>query len=580
MGAVTPKKTRRDITAGTYTGNKIPKLTKFIYPWMGIFRDACYALVGTFLLQYTMTAGVLSTDAATYTSQMHVITVALIVALIWDGLNDPIMGLIIEKVHFKTGKFRPWILIGGIGNAVVVILMFAGLAKDWAYVGLMIFFYFMWDLVFTMNDIGYWSMLPSLTSDEKERSSITTKVTLATTIGAFAMNIIVMLLSGTQGIGLQAFYRWAAIIVAVLFLISQTLIFFLCKEKTRDPKQEEISSKTKFSDLFTILGKNKPLLMVVIAMLLYYISGSLLTGSGLNYFYFAYGYGGNKGGLLASLLSVIFVIATVAAQALYPVMAKKWKKQTILTWTFAISAAAYVIFLLIGFPLFGDHPLAYSDFSSATDMGSGLAACFSGTAWLLFIPAVFFFAAQGVFYLALLVMMQNAIEYNEWKNGERKESVVFAWRPLDAKFSSAILKGIQNLMYIIAGLYAMAVVPISNAEGKLAADTVAANGDKAAIEAATAARDSTVAEAMDKIDRSQLIIFGCILIGLILIIFGAAWACLHFGYKIDEDQYKTIVAELDVRHKADEEAALKAQGVSNEVAPAALASSNSVDSKP
>jgi melibiose permease/lactose/raffinose/galactose permease len=316
-----------------------------------------------------MTAGVLSADAATYTAQMHVITVALIIALIWDGLNDPIMGLIIEKCHFKTGKFRPWILIGGIGNAVVVVLMFAGFATEWAYVGLMIFFYFLWDLVFTMNDIGYWSMLPSLTSDEKERSSITTKVTLATTIGAFAMNIIVMLMSGTQGIGLQAFYRYAAIIVAGLFLISQALIFFLCKEKKRDPKQEEVSSKTKFSDLFTILGKNKPLLMVVIAMLLYYIDGGLLTSCGLNYFYFAYGYGGNKGGLLASLLSVVFVLATIISQALYPMMAKKWKKQTILTFTFFITIGAYLVFLLIGFPLFGDHPLAYSDFSNATDMG-------------------------------------------------------------------------------------------------------------------------------------------------------------------------------------------------------------------
>jgi melibiose permease/lactose/raffinose/galactose permease len=291
----------------------------------------------------------------------------------------------------------------------------------------------------------------------------------------------------------------------------------------------------------------------------------------LNYFYFAYGYGGNKGGLLASLLSVFFVIATIVAQALYPMIAKKWKKQTILTFTFGVSVVAYVIFLLIAFPLFGDHPLAYSDFSNATDMGSGIAACFSGTAWLLFIPSIFFFAAQGIFYLCLLVMMQNAIEYNEWKFGERKESVVFAWRPLDAKFSSAILKGIQNLMYMIAGLYDMAVLKISNAEGQLAADTAAANGDATAIAAATATRDSTVAAAMANIKPSQLVVFGCILIGLILIIYGGAWACLHFGYKIDEEQYKKIVDELEVRHKADEAAAgaTVAQPAPAEAAPKA-----------
>jgi Na+/melibiose symporter-like transporter len=548
----------RDLTAGTYEGNKIPKLTKFIYPWMGIFRDACYALVGTFLLQYTMTAGVLSTDPATYTAQMHVITIALIIALIWDGLNDPIMGLIIEKVHFKSGKFRPWILIGGIGNALVVILMFAGFAKDWAYVGLMIFFYFLWDLVFTMNDIGYWSMLPSLTSDEKERSSITTKVTLATTIGAFTMNLIVMLLSGSTGLGLAEFYRYAAIIVAILFLVSQTLIFFLCKEKRRDPKQEEVSSKTKFSDLFTILGKNKPLLMVVIAMFLYYLSSSLLTASGLNYFYMAYGYGGNKGGLLASLISIVFVLATIVAQALYPVMAKKWKKQTILTWTFAIAAVGYVAFLLLAFPLFGEHPLAYSDLSSATDMMSGLAAVFSGTAWIILIPAIFFFAAQGVFYICLLVMMQNAIEYNEWKNGERKESVAFSWRPLDAKFSSAAQKGIQNLMFIIAGLYSTAVVPISNAEGDLSAGAITASE-----------RDSEIAEAFSNINASQLALFGYLLIGLILLIYAAAYLCLHLGYKISEEDYAKITADLEQRHAAD-----IAEAEKNKATPTEAPSSN------
>lgn len=140
------EKQHRGLTAGTYSGDKIPKFTKWYYPFSGIFRDACYALVGTFLLQYTMYAGVLSSDPATYQSQISVITIALVIALIWDGLNDPIMGIIVEKVHFKTGKFRPWILIGAIGNAIVVSLMFNAVqpgGDGWLYTGMMIFFYFL-----------------------------------------------------------------------------------------------------------------------------------------------------------------------------------------------------------------------------------------------------------------------------------------------------------------------------------------------------------------------------------------------------------------------------------------------------
>ena len=93
--------------SNTFTGDKVPTLTKILFPWSGIFRDACYALVGTFLIQFALTAGVLSTDGAEFTAQYGVITTAMFIALLWDGINDPIMGFILEKCHFKAGKFLP-----------------------------------------------------------------------------------------------------------------------------------------------------------------------------------------------------------------------------------------------------------------------------------------------------------------------------------------------------------------------------------------------------------------------------------------------------------------------------------------
>ena len=89
----------------TFEGNNVPKITKILFPWSGIFRDACYALIGTFLMQYAITAGVLSTDPAEFQSQYGVITIAMMIALVWDGINDPLMGFILEKCHFS--KFQP-----------------------------------------------------------------------------------------------------------------------------------------------------------------------------------------------------------------------------------------------------------------------------------------------------------------------------------------------------------------------------------------------------------------------------------------------------------------------------------------
>ena len=145
----------------TYEGNKIPKLTKWLFPLSGIFRDACYALVGSFLLQYAINTGVLSSAQSEFNAQLSVITIAMMVALVWDGINDPIMGFIVEKFRFKNlGKFKPWILLGAIGNAIAVVCMFLirpqyadGTANGWAFVGVMIAFYFLWDLFFTINDV-------------------------------------------------------------------------------------------------------------------------------------------------------------------------------------------------------------------------------------------------------------------------------------------------------------------------------------------------------------------------------------------------------------------------------------------
>lgn len=521
------------------TGGRIPKFTKFFYPFSGIFRDACYALVGTFLLQYTMFSGVLSSDSATFTAQMNVITVALICALIWDGFNDPIMGILVEKCRFKAGKFKPWILMGAIGNSIVVALMFSVRipGDGWGYVAFMIIAYFLWDVFFTMNDIGYWSMLPSLTSDPKERNSLTTVVTLATTVGAFAMNLVCFIIPGLlPNVSTASFYMVTAIIAAALFLASQVILYFFCQERARDRQQEKVSEKTRFKDLFIILWRNKQLLIVVIAIFFYYLASTLLTAIGLNYFYFAYGYGGSRGGFLASALSVVFVIATVLAQSLFPLLAKKIKKQTLLAIMVGIAIAGYIVFLLIGFPLFGEHPLAWSSSTSS----NAVEWLFTGTLATLFIPAFFFFGAQGIIYLILMVMMQNAIEYNEYAFGERKESVAFSWRPLTAKFASALQKGVMNLTFIVSSLYFSAVVPISNLENALDSHGISQE-----------AFDSQVAQIVSAIKPGQLTAVGFIIIGCCVVSLIVVWALIRFGYKIDEAEYDRIVEELDKRHAAE-----------------------------
>ena len=546
----------------TFTGNNVPKLTRILYPWSGIFRDACYALIGTFLIQYAITSGVLSTNPAEFQSQYAVITVAMMIALVWDGINDPIMGFILEKCHFKAGKFRPWIQIGATGNAVVVALMFlcpmlfAGL-RGWGYVAFMIVMYVLWDTCFTMNDIGYWSMLPALTNDPQQRAKLTSHTAIAASIGTFFMNIAMFVLPGIGLGSTMQMYMIAGIAIAILFLASQTLVFFLCKEKARDAQQEEVSEKSSILDLFRVVKKNKELLYAAIGMFLYYFASFILTGIGQNYFYIQYGYGGNQGGMVATVISVFYVLGTIAAQAFYPMLAKRWKRKQILTVATIVTAAAYLVFFFLAFPLFKiggvQRPLAWN----TPDPTNGFAWVFGGTMSLLYIMCFIFFGASGIFYLVCLVMFQDAIDYGELKNGERKESICFAWRPLDVKLASGLNRGFQYAVYGITGTM-LAINAISNWEGisnALLNQKGVTALEKEAINALIADK---ISQATTSVEPGRLVLFGALVIGIIIIAFGASYFLLRFKYSLDEDKMKQIVDELNAK-KGEAPAEVEAQ---------------------
>lgn len=550
------------IQDNTFSGDEVPKLTKIIYPWSGIFRDACYTLIGSFLMQYAVTAGVLSSEQSVFTKQYAVITVAMMICLLWDGINDPIMGFIIEKVHLKAGKFRPWIAIGALGNALMVSLMFliplAMVGKGgWGYVVFMIIMYILWDTCFTMNDIGYWSMLPSLSNDSETRSHLTTNVAVAASIGTALMTLGMYVLPGLIPLSTAQIYAWAGIIVAILFLVSQLAIYFLCKEKKRDPKQEEVSEKSTILDLFKIVGKNKQLLIVVIALLLFTFAEFILTGIGQNYFYMVYGYGGGKGGLVTTVILGIYILSTIIAQLFYPLLRKKMNNKRILTIMGATIFVGYLGFLFIAFPLFGEHPVAYN---TPTD---NVLWVLGGSMWMYYVFAFLFFGATGIFYLALLVMFQNAIDYQEWKYGERKESIAFAWRPLDVKLASGLNRGLQYIVYYATGTTAF-INAISDAEGTYNAQLASHPADEAA---ATAKRNETIANAMKDIKPSQLALFGIIIVSVILVCFTASYILLRFCFKVDDDFEEKIVADLTKKH--EEDAKLVEEGISIDKIPEA-----------
>ena len=129
--------------------------------------DLSYGMFYSFLAKYL-------TDVLGMKSSFLLVLTPI--ARIWDGINDPMMGTIVDNTHTKMGKYRPWILTGATLNAIVLVFLFtnpfhlSGVAIA-IYVAVT---YILWGMTNTLADIPYWSMVPSFTSDPKERNLIST----------------------------------------------------------------------------------------------------------------------------------------------------------------------------------------------------------------------------------------------------------------------------------------------------------------------------------------------------------------------------------------------------------------------
>lgn len=392
---------------------------KWFFSAGGIGRDMLYTLVSTYFLQYvqfglTLTAG-------------QFITLSLLIGIlgrIWDGINDPIMGAIIDGSHLKWGKFKPWIFIGAILVAILTVFLFNIHLSGWTYIAVICAIYLLWEAAFTMNDIGYWSMIPSLSRTKEHRDSITTYVVFFAGIGTVIMTALVTYF--TPGNTIQA-YAIYSIIAAIAILICQMVTTFGTKEAPRDEKELSKENTISLKKMIKTIIHNKQLLWMSLALLCSSCVTAIILGLVYNMYYLEGGYNGN-----IIIFLVIYGVTNPLINLLYPTLAKKFSRKKIQFVTFFIVAAGLILMSLLGWfniPI----PIIVQ----------------------LSISAFLVFAGNTLFYTATIVNLNNCVEYNEYQTGNREEAVVTTMRPLIVKFGDAIKYLIVTLTLVISGLYAI-----------------------------------------------------------------------------------------------------------------------------
>ena len=307
---------------------------KWLFSVSGIGRDMSYQLIAAFLLTYIQFGMTLSIAQFT--------TLSLLIGVlgrVWDAINDPVMGAIIEGTHMKFGKFRPWILIGAVLTGLIIILMFnVQSLTGWGFVAFMIVVYLLWETTFTMNDIGYWSMLASLSSKKEQRNSVTMLTVVFAGVGAFAaQGGISFLYPGN----VQQAFSWISIAIAVIFVAMQVVMVLLIKERPRD--QMEKNEKISVKQMWNTIKNNDQILWMTLVMLFYNIGSSMLVGLAYNLYFLEIGYDGN-----AIVFIAIFGIFNIVSQLFYPKLSAKLGRKKLQNISIVLACVGYLGIALLG----------------------------------------------------------------------------------------------------------------------------------------------------------------------------------------------------------------------------------------
>lgn len=377
-------------------------------------RDMVYTMISMYLMFYLTDVLQLSDDVLWW------VTGIIMAARVFDAFNDPFMGVIVDNTHTKYGKFKPWICIGAVLVSILTVLLFSdfGLSGS-AYIVVFGIIYVLWGIAYTMNDISYWSMLPTLSQDQREREEIGSVSRICASIGLFA--VVTLIVPVTEAIGgavgsLQKGYFILSIILVVIMLAFLCFTVFGVKEPMRGNQKEE---HTSVKELVRIIFKNDQLLVTALAMALFMIGYSTTTSFGLYYFKYVYGDEG-----MYSIFALILGVSQIFALSIFPVLGKRYPRKKLYAFSTALVVTGYLIFF------------------------------FAPTNTMLFIgiAGLILFIGQAFIQVMTLMFLTDSVEYGEWKFGKRNDSVTFSLQPFINKMGGAIASGVVGAIVIVSGM--------------------------------------------------------------------------------------------------------------------------------
>lgn len=390
----------------------IPKKEKWSFAIAGLGQNMAYGMMSSFLLAFY-------TDIV-FSDAIWVVSIIMIIARVWDAINDPIMGSIVDRTRTKWGKCRPYLLAAPLPIAIFTILIFiapeAALGMRIAYA---LFTYILWGMLYTMSDVPFWGLPSTMTPNDKERADFLSFARILNGIGA-AMPFLVMELFKVDGSYTKQSYLYAAISMAVVGAALFSIAFFKTKERIA-PQEEPLS----IIENLKLIKHNKPLILVLILGVLCfgrYIINMMLVYATRDIFVNA-----PDGSML--LMSLSLAVGMFPGMLFMPALFKKFNYKQIAIIGGSCSFVFQIAFFMVGY--------------------------FSGYNFYYVLPFLFLCGIPfGMYNVLTFAIIGDSIDYLEWKTGKRAEGLGFSCQTFMNKMGAAVSTGLIPVFLIIIGYVA------------------------------------------------------------------------------------------------------------------------------
>ena len=376
------------------------------------------------------------------------------IARVWDAINDPMMGTIVDKTRSKWGKCRPYLIFFPPVICVITILTFINgnyaeaetmtqkvLIVGWAAVS-----YILWGMIYTICDIPLWGITSLMTEDADDRNKILGYARIAAGVGGIGVLVVqiaqaVASIFSNMGYDSSTATQYGFIATAIVVTVFSTICFEFAGIFTRE-RVEQSEKKYGFVENFKIMFGNKPFRQILVSGILrspiqllmlicmtvatyYYANGDIMN---------IFGDDGINWTMAISLLLIaggIFA-GQFIAMGITPALTKKYEKKTLYNFYSAVGAIPFA--LIYVFYQLGDGDITTMFWVVLTAIDFLLAG-----------------AAMGGINVLQSVMIADCVDYEEYTHGVRPDGVFFSGQSFITKLSSGVASIISAIVYSIVG---------------------------------------------------------------------------------------------------------------------------------